>query len=76
MLDEAGASEGSTFVKENGQLLVARPQALYFYTVEGRGACFAFNEHHHHLSWIGQNLAVVRMFFAYCTRQAIYINNC
>lgn len=59
ILDENGAVEGAVLVRNDGQLLVARPQALYFYTVEGRGACFAFNEQHHHLAWTGRDLVVV-----------------
>jgi len=44
---------------KDGQLLVSRPQAIYFYNVEGRGACFAFQEDHHHMASTGQNLVVV-----------------
>lgn len=62
MLDETGAGDGGILIGDDGQLLVARPQALYFYTVEGRGACFAFNEQHHHLAWAGRNLVVVSVY--------------
>lgn len=58
-MDESGAEDHCVMMKEDGQLIVSRPQALYFYNIEGRGACFAFNEDHHHLASTGQNLVVV-----------------
>lgn len=58
-MDEVGGTDGSVMMRNDGQLLVARSQAVYFYNVEGRGACFAFNEQHHHLAWTGKNLVVV-----------------
>lgn len=47
-------------MEDDGQLVISRPQAIYFYNIEGRGACFAFNENHHHLASTGRNLIVVR----------------
>ena len=59
VLDEVGAEDHSVMMEENGELLVSRPQATYFYNIEGRGACFAFNEDHHHMASTGRNLVVV-----------------
>lgn len=42
LLDEMGAAKGSTTQNEAGDLVVARPEAVYFYSVDGRGPCFVF----------------------------------
>ena len=42
MLDEMGAERGATALDSDGQLVVARPEAVYFYTLDGRGPCFVF----------------------------------
>ena len=42
MLDEIGADSGSTTVNPQGELVVARPEAIYLYSTDGRGPCFVF----------------------------------
>ncbi len=37
-----GAERGATALDAEGQLVVARPEAVYFYTPDGRGPCFVF----------------------------------
>ena len=37
-----GAERGATALDVSGQLVVARPEAVYFYTPDGRGPCFVF----------------------------------
>lgn len=42
VLDEMGASAGCTTVNQDDELVVARPEAVYFYSPDGRGPCFVF----------------------------------
>lgn len=42
VLDEMGAEAGCTVVNHEGDLVVGRPEAVYFYTTDGRGPCFVF----------------------------------
>lgn len=42
LLDEMGAERDSTAQNPSGDLVVARPEAVYFYSVDGRGPCFVF----------------------------------
>lgn len=35
-----GAERGASALDSDGQLVVARPEAVYFYTPDGRGPCF------------------------------------
>jgi len=42
VLGEMGAERGATALDAEGQLVVARPEAVYFYTPDGRGPCFVF----------------------------------
>lgn len=42
VLDEMGAERGATALDAAGQLVVGRPEAVYFYTPDGRGPCFVF----------------------------------
>ena len=37
-----GAERGAMALDSDGQLVVARPEAVYFYTPDGRGPCFVF----------------------------------
>ncbi len=37
-----GAEPDSTTQNSSGDLVVARPEAVYFYSVDGRGPCFVF----------------------------------
>lgn len=40
VLDEMGASAGCTTLNQDQELVVGRPEAVYFYTPDGRGPCF------------------------------------
>ena len=42
LLDEMGAEKDCTTLNPEGDLVVARPEAVYFYSVDGRGPCFVF----------------------------------
>ncbi len=42
LLDEMGAEHDSTTQTSSGDLVVARPEAVYFYSMDGRGPCFVF----------------------------------
>lgn len=42
LLDEMGAEPDSTAQNAAGDLVVARPEAVYFYSADGRGPCFVF----------------------------------
>ena len=42
VLDEMGADWDCTTLNPQGDLVVARPEAVYFYSVDGRGPCFVF----------------------------------
>ena len=37
-----GADKDCTTLNPEGDLIVARPEAVYFYSVDGRGPCFVF----------------------------------
>ncbi|XP_073835445.1 vacuolar protein sorting 11 [Musca autumnalis] len=45
---------------EERYFVVAREDALYCYTVEGRGPCFAINGSKHIVRWFGKHLIVVK----------------
>ena len=42
LLDEMGAEKDCTTLNPEGDLVVACPEAVYFYSVDGRGPCFVF----------------------------------
>lgn len=42
VLDEAGAAPGCSTLDSEGELVVGRPEAVYFYSPDGRGPCFVF----------------------------------
>ena len=42
ILDEAGAEPTCCTLNHERELVVGRPEAFYFYTVDGRGPCFVF----------------------------------
>ena len=50
VLDVMGGEAGTTTMSEGGELLVARDEAVFLYTLDGRGPCFVFEgkftEHH------------------------------
>lgn len=43
VLDEMGAEPGCVAMNHQKELVVARPEAVYLYTVDGRGPCFVFD---------------------------------
>ena len=42
VLDEAGAAPGCSTLDSEGELVVGRSEAVYFYSPDGRGPCFVF----------------------------------
>ena len=46
VLDEAGAAPGCSTLDPEGELVVGRPEAVYFYSPDGRGPCFVFEGVH------------------------------
>ncbi|KAJ2880784.1 Vacuolar protein sorting-associated protein 11 [Coemansia asiatica] len=42
VLEERGCGIGCSQVNEDKELIVARDEAIYFYNIDGRGPCFAF----------------------------------
>ena len=43
VLDEMGGEPGSITQSNTGELVVARPEAAYLYSADGRGPCFVFD---------------------------------
>ncbi|KAJ2023019.1 Vacuolar protein sorting-associated protein 11 [Coemansia sp. S85] len=43
ILEERGCGIGCSLVNDEDELIVARDEAIYVYTTEGRGPCFAFD---------------------------------
>ncbi|KAJ2146283.1 Vacuolar protein sorting-associated protein 11 [Coemansia sp. RSA 1807] len=43
VLEERGCGIGCSLMNEEDELIVARDEAIYTYTVDGRGPCFAFD---------------------------------
>ncbi|KAJ2663302.1 Vacuolar protein sorting-associated protein 11 [Coemansia sp. RSA 1200] len=43
VLEERGCGIGCSLISETDELIVARDEAIYFYTADGRGPCFAFD---------------------------------
>ncbi|KAJ1737486.1 Vacuolar protein sorting-associated protein 11 [Coemansia sp. Benny D160-2] len=43
VLEERGCAIGCSLVGDADELIVARDEAIYFYTADGRGPCFAFD---------------------------------
>ena len=46
VLDELGAAPGCCTESPQGDLVVARPEAVYFYSPDGRGPCFVVDGAH------------------------------
>ncbi|BDA46644.1 Vacuolar protein sorting-associated protein 11 homolog [Coccomyxa sp. Obi] len=59
LLDEMGADQDSTTQNSSGDLVVARPEAVYFYSVDGRGPCFVFEGQKRSLRWLRHYLVSV-----------------
>ncbi|CAM6101360.1 unnamed protein product [Calypogeia fissa] len=59
MLDHLGGEGQSMTMSDKQELVVGRPEAVYFYEVDGRGPCWAFEGEKRYLSWFrGYLLAV------------------
>lgn len=43
VLDELGAVSGCACINNKNQFVVARSEAVYLYTMDGRGPCFVFD---------------------------------
>ncbi|XP_047307457.1 vacuolar protein-sorting-associated protein 11 homolog [Impatiens glandulifera] len=49
-LDEIGSSAASA-MSDRSELIIGRPEAIYFYEVDGRGPCWAFEGEKRFLGW-------------------------
>ncbi|XP_047333896.1 vacuolar protein-sorting-associated protein 11 homolog [Impatiens glandulifera] len=49
-LDQIGSS-ASTAMSDRSELIIGRPEAIYFYEVDGRGPCWAFEGEKRFLGW-------------------------
>ena len=43
VLDELGAVSGAACLSSTNEFVVARQEAVYLYTMDGRGPCFVFD---------------------------------
>lgn len=51
MLDENGSETASVAMSDRSELIIGRPEAVYFYEVDGRGPCWAFDGEKKLLGW-------------------------
>lgn len=59
VLDQLGGEGQSMTMSDKQDLVVGRPEAVYFYEVDGRGPCWASEDEKRYLSWFrGYLLAV------------------
>ena len=58
-IDQQGCAPDCGLTNSDCDLLVGRPEAIYFYTPEGRGPCLAFDGEKKTLAWFRTNLIVV-----------------
>jgi hypothetical protein len=59
-LDQIGSSVNSVALSDRLELIIGRPEAIYFYEVDGRGPCWAFDGEKKFLGWFrGYLLCVV-----------------
>eukprot|EP01104_Vermistella_antarctica_P005197 TRINITY_DN1563_c0_g1_i1.p1 TRINITY_DN1563_c0_g1~~TRINITY_DN1563_c0_g1_i1.p1 ORF type:complete len:989 (-),score=293.81 TRINITY_DN1563_c0_g1_i1:110-3076(-) len=59
LLDDKGADGNCTCMSDEQDIVLARPEAFYFYTSDDRGPCFAFEGDKKFLSWFRSYLVVV-----------------
>lgn len=50
-LDQIGGNVNSVAMSDRGELIIGRPEAVYFYEVDGRGPCWAFEGEKKFLGW-------------------------
>ncbi|KAJ4827545.1 Vacuolar protein sorting-associated protein 11 [Turnera subulata] len=59
-LDQIGSNVNSVAMSDRSELIVGRPEAVYFYEVDGRGPCWAFEGEKKFLGWFrGYLLCVI-----------------
>ncbi|KAG8642183.1 vacuolar protein-sorting-associated protein 11 homolog [Manihot esculenta] len=60
MLDQIGSNVNSVTMSDRSELIIGRPEAVYFYEVDGRGPCWAFEGEKKFLGWFrGYLLCVI-----------------
>jgi hypothetical protein len=58
-LDDKGAEIGCVTQSDEGDLVIGRDEAVYFYLPDLAGACFGFEGKKQHLMWFRSYLVVV-----------------
>ncbi|VFQ96102.1 unnamed protein product [Cuscuta campestris] len=59
-LDQIGSSVSSVAMTDRSELIIGRPEAVYFYEIDGRGPCWAFEGEKKFLGWFrGYLLCVI-----------------
>ncbi|KAJ7960261.1 vacuolar protein sorting 11 [Quillaja saponaria] len=59
-LDQIGCSANSVTMSDRLELIIGRPEAVYFYEIDGRGPCWAFEGEKKFLGWFrGYLLCVI-----------------
>ncbi|KAK9084651.1 hypothetical protein Sjap_025062 [Stephania japonica] len=59
-LDQIGCEVNSVAMSDRSELIIGRPEAIYFYEVDGRGPCWAFEGEKKFLGWFrGYLLCVI-----------------
>uniref|UniRef100_A0A7N0RJ98 Vacuolar protein sorting-associated protein 11 homolog n=1 Tax=Kalanchoe fedtschenkoi TaxID=63787 RepID=A0A7N0RJ98_KALFE len=59
ILDQIGSTVNSVTMSDRSELIIGRPEAVYFYEVDGRGPCWAFEGEKKFLGWFHGNLLCV-----------------
>jgi tetratricopeptide (TPR) repeat protein len=59
VIDQIGAEGRCVAMSDNQDLVVGRPEAVYFYEVDGRGPCWAFEGSKQFVAWFRGYLVVV-----------------
>ncbi|KAL5977230.1 Vacuolar protein sorting-associated protein 11 [Asimina triloba] len=59
-LDQIGCDVNSVTMRDHQELIIGRPEAIYFYEIDGRGPCWAFEGEKKFLGWFrGYLLCVI-----------------
>ncbi|CAM8900751.1 unnamed protein product [Rhodiola kirilowii] len=59
-LDQIGSTVNSVTMSDRSELIIGRPEAVYFYEVDGRGPCWAFEGEKRFVGWFrGYLLCVI-----------------
>ncbi|XP_025015789.1 vacuolar protein-sorting-associated protein 11 homolog isoform X2 [Ricinus communis] len=60
LLDQIGCNVNSVAMSDRSELIIGRPEAVYFYEVDGRGPCWAFEGEKKFVGWFrGYLLCVI-----------------